>query len=46
MGLFHKASLSAQLLTYGPMWAAGKLVPNIVHRRMDWIYGYDVVQDA
>ena len=44
MGLFHKASLPAQLLTYGPMWAAGKLVPKIVHRRMDWLYGYDAVQ--
>ena len=44
MGLFHKASLSAQLLTYGPMWAAGKLAPSIVHRRMDWLYGYDAVE--
>ena len=41
MGLFHKASLPAQLLTYGPMWAAGKLVPAFVHRRMDWLYGFD-----
>ena len=41
MGLFHKTSLPAQLLTYGPMWAAGKLVPSLVHRRMDWLYGYD-----
>jgi len=44
MGLFHKASLPAQLMTYGPMWAAGKLVPNVVHRRMDWIYGFDAVR--
>ena len=43
MSLFHKVSLPAQLMTYGPMWAAGKLRPNMVHRRMDWIYGYDVV---
>ncbi len=42
MGLFHKSSLASQLLTYGPMWAAGKLDPNIVHRRMDWLYGHDV----
>ena len=41
MGLFHKASLPAQLLTYGPLWAAGKLVPAFVHRRMDWLYGFD-----
>ena len=42
MGLFHKASLPSQLMTYGPMWMAGKLMPNIVHRRMDWLYGHDV----
>ena len=45
MGLFHKASLPAQLLTYGPMWAAGKLLPALVHRRMDWLYGVDVVHN-
>ena len=45
MGLFHKASLPAQLLTYGPMWAAGKLVPSLVHRRMDWLYGYDAASN-
>lgn len=44
MGLFHKASRTAQLMTYGPMWMAGKLAPNIVHRRMDWLYGYDVTK--
>ena len=43
IGLFHKTSLPAQLLTYGPMWAAGKLVPSLVHHRMDWLYGYDAV---
>jgi len=42
MGLFHKSSPLAQLKTYGPMWLAGKLLPNMVHRRMDWLYGYDV----
>lgn len=45
MGLFHKSTLPSQLMTYGPMWLAGKLLPNIVHRRMDWLYGYDVTQD-
>jgi len=44
MGLFHKVSRTAQLMTYGPMWMAGKMAPNIVHRRMDWLYGYDVTQ--
>lgn len=42
MQLFHKSSRPSQLMTYGPMWIAGKLVPNIVHRRMDWLYGHDV----
>ena len=41
MGLFHKSTLPSQLMTYGPMWLAGKLLPNIVHRRMDWLYGYN-----
>ena len=41
MGLFHKRGRAAQLATYSPMWAAGKLLPTIVHRRMDWLYGYD-----
>ncbi|MEP4050622.1 MAG: FAD-dependent monooxygenase [Litorimonas sp.] len=44
MGLFHKVSRTAQLMTYGPMWMAGKMAPNIVHRRMDWLYGCDVTQ--
>ena len=41
MGLFHKRSRTAQLVTYGPMWMAGKVLPNIVHKRMDWLYGFD-----
>ena len=45
MGLFHKASRPAQLMTYGPMWAAGKLLPSVVHRRMDWLYGYEATAD-
>jgi len=45
MGLFHKTSLPAQLLTYGPMWAAGKLVPSLVHRRMDWLYGFETTSN-
>jgi len=43
MGLFHKRSRAAQLTTYGPMWMAGKVIPNLVHRRMDWLYGFDAV---
>lgn len=46
MGVFHKSTLPAQLLTYGPMWLAGKIMPNIVHRRMDWLYGHDVTGES
>lgn len=38
---FHKRTFTSQFATYGPMWLAGKMVPTIVHRRMDWLYGYD-----
>ncbi len=41
MGVFHKHTTLSQLMTYGPMWMAGKILPNIVHRRMDWLYGFD-----
>ena len=44
MGLFHKRSLAAKLGTYGPMWMAGKVAPNIVHKRMDWLYGFDTAK--
>lgn len=42
MGLFHKSSPVSKLATYGPMWAAGRLFPGVVHQRMDWLYNYDV----
>lgn len=43
MTTFHKRTRAAQLATYGPMWLAGRMIPSIVHRRMDWLYGYDVL---
>ncbi len=42
MKTFHQRRRLGQILTYGPMWLAGKLVPSIVHRRMNWLYGFDV----
>lgn len=45
MKTFHKRTTLSQLSTYAPMWLAGKLMPKIVHTRMDWLYGYDVTQD-
>lgn len=40
LALFHRAGLSA-FAGYAPIWAAGKLSPTLIHRRQDWIYGYD-----
>lgn len=39
---FHHRNPVKRLMTYGPMWLAGNILPEIVHQRMDWIYGYDV----
>lgn len=40
--LFHKRGAAAQLLGYGPIWAAGRIAPAVIHGRNDWIYGHDV----
>ena len=42
MKTFHQRSRLGQLKTYGPMWLAGRIMPYIVHQRMDWIYQCDV----
>lgn len=42
MKTFHKRNRLGQLGTYAPMWLAGNVMPSIVHRRMNWLYGYDV----
>ncbi|MAI91572.1 FAD-dependent oxidoreductase [Ponticaulis sp.] len=39
---FHRRNPLMRLATYGPMWLAGHALPELVHQRMDWIYGYDV----
>ena len=44
MGIFHRRSPAAQIATYGPMWLAGRLTPQIVNSRMDWLYGHDVTE--
>jgi len=46
MNTFHQRSRLGQLKTYGPMWLAGKIMPSIVHRRMDWLYGFDVTKSG
>lgn len=40
--LFHRSNALYQLGTYSPMWLAGKLFPDVVHGRHDWVYGADV----
>lgn len=44
MKTFHQRSFLGQLKTYGPMWVAGKIMPSIVHKRMNWLYGFDVTK--
>lgn len=44
MKTFHQSSRLGQLKTYGPMWLAGKIMPSIVHKRMNWLYGFDVTK--
>lgn len=41
-GIFHRTSPLAQLATYGPMWAAARLLPGFVNSRQDWIYACNV----
>ena len=36
--LFHKSSSPAQILSYAPIWLAGKLAPGLVQKRNDWLY--------
>lgn len=43
MGLYHQRGAARQLATYGPMWLAARLAPQIVHTRQDWLYSHDVV---
>jgi len=44
MKTFHQRTKLGQLKTYGPMWLAGKTMPSLVHKRMDWLYGFDVTK--
>ncbi|MEM6760170.1 MAG: FAD-dependent monooxygenase [Pseudomonadota bacterium] len=39
--LFHKASTLGRWAFYGPMALAARLAPDLLHRRQDWVYGYD-----
>lgn len=41
-GTFHMRTPLQRLTTYGPMWLAGKIVPQALTKRHDRLYGYDV----
>ncbi|NNF16817.1 MAG: monooxygenase [Gammaproteobacteria bacterium] len=41
--IFHQRGGLKQLGVYGSMWLAGKMFPEYVHSRQDWIYGYDIL---
>lgn len=46
MKTFHQSTVLGKVNTYGPMWLAGNIAPSLVHKRMDWLYGFDVTQAA
>ncbi len=39
--LYHRRSRLAQVMSYAPMWAAARLVPDAGLMRYDWLYGHD-----
>ena len=41
LNLFHKRGLMNQMVSWGPVWIAGKMSENLIHKQQDWIYGYD-----
>ena len=43
---FHRRTRLGQIATYGPMWLAGKIAPNLIHARQDSLYGYDITDSA
>ncbi|MGB1069142.1 MAG: FAD-dependent monooxygenase [Henriciella sp.] len=46
MSTFHKRTILGQATSYGPMWLAGKLLPDLIYARQDPIYGYDITKQA
>ena len=39
---FHQKTAIGRAVNYGPMWLAGRIAPNLLHSRQDWLYGHDV----
>jgi len=42
MELFHQGAGPQRKRTFGPIWAADKLAPDLIDAKLDWIYGHDV----
>ena len=40
---FHQRKLAGQIITYGPMWLAGRLAPLVGLKGQDPAYSYDVI---
>ncbi len=39
---FHKGAPAGQIATYGPMWLAARIKPDLLNKPFDWIYGANV----
>ena len=44
--MFHHASPLGRLAVYGPMGIGARMVPELIHRRQDWVYRYDATRDV
>ena len=43
--LFHKPTALSRLITYGPIWLAGKIAPAAIRSQQDPYYSYDVREE-
>lgn len=44
--MFHHASPLGRMAFYGPMGIGARLVPELIHRRQDWVYRHDATADV
>ena len=44
--MFHHASPLGRWAVYGPMALGARLMPELIHRRQDWVYRHDATQDV
>tara|TARA_R110000772_G_scaffold77139_25_gene166306 strand:- start:306 stop:1484 length:1179 start_codon:yes stop_codon:yes gene_type:complete len=42
MDIFHQRTAGGKLTTYGPMWLANKIKPDLAIHKLAWLYGHDV----